>query len=184
MKVLVHICCAPCSVMPVSILKGEGHQVKGFFYNPNIHPYREWKHRMDILRSYAGTQDLDVVWGGEYGLVDFLKIAMPSPDKPERCRQCYRMRLCRAAEQAREEGADAFTSTLLISPYQGHDVVLAEGERAGRECGIEFLYRDFRPHFEEGMTRARTLGLYVQPYCGCIFSEQERYDRSLSRRRR
>ncbi|MFR8874117.1 MAG: epoxyqueuosine reductase QueH [Oscillospiraceae bacterium] len=96
-------------------------------------------------------------------------------DLADRCVKCYEMRLFEAARQAREGRFDSFTSSLFISPYQKHALMRDVAERAGAEYGVAFLYRDFRPYFRAGQERARELGFYMQKYCGCIFSEEERY---------
>ena len=96
-------------------------------------------------------------------------------DIENRCVKCYEMRLFEAARQAKEGGFDSFTSSLFISPYQQHELMREVAERAAAEYGVEFLYRDFRPWFRAGQERARELGFYMQKYCGCVFSEEERY---------
>ncbi|MBS6511702.1 MAG: epoxyqueuosine reductase QueH, partial [Clostridiales bacterium] len=80
-----------------------------------------------------------------------------------------------AAKYAAEHGFASFSTTLLISPYQNHELLRQTGERAAEQYGVSFLYRDFRPYFKEGQQRAREMELYMQKYCGCIFSEEERY---------
>jgi predicted adenine nucleotide alpha hydrolase (AANH) superfamily ATPase len=92
-----------------------------------------------------------------------------------RCVKCYEMRLFDTARAAAEGGFDSFTSSLFISPYQNHELMREVAERAAAEYGVSFLYRDFRPYFREGQERARALEMYIQKYCGCVFSEQERY---------
>ena len=89
--------------------------------------------------------------------------------------KCYEMRLYAAAKTAKAEGFDSFTSSLFISPYQKHELMREVAERAAAEYGVTFLYRDFRPYFRAGQARARELGFYMQKYCGCVFSEEERY---------
>ena len=96
-------------------------------------------------------------------------------DIENRCVKCYEMRFFEAARQAKEGGFDSFTSSLFISPYQNHDLMRETAQRAAYEYGVEFLYRDFRPYFKAGQEKARELGFYMQKYCGCVFSEQERY---------
>ena len=88
------------------------------------------------------------------------------------------MRFGEAARQAQEGGFDSFTSSLFISPYQNHELMREVAEMAAKEYGVEFLYRDFRPYFRAGQDKARELGMYMQKYCGCVFSEQERYLKS------
>lgn len=173
MKTLLHICCAPCANMCIDVLRADAMEVTGFWYNPNIHPFTEYRSRRNCLRDYAQTIDLPLVEKNDYGLRPFVRAV--APDIAGRCTVCYEMRLFEAAKQAKEGGFDCFTSSLFISPYQQHDRMREIAERAGNEYGVTFLYRDFRPYFQEGQARARELGFYMQKYCGCVFSEEERY---------
>ena len=104
---------------------------------------------------------------------EFLKAAESNFDAPERCAVCYRLRMEKAALTASEKGYDAFSTTLFISPYQNHELLKEEAEKAAARHGVELLYRDFRPRFRDGRAEARRLNLYMQKYCGCIFSESE-----------
>lgn len=175
MRTLLHICCAPCSIACIQTLREEGMNLTGYWYNPNIHPYTEYRSRHNTLVEYAASIHLPLIEGGGYGLRSFL--GQVGEDFDGRCAVCYRMRLEAAAEAAAQGGFDAFTTTLLISPYQNHELLRQVGEAAGARCGVPFLYRDFRPVFRQGQEQARQLGLYMQKYCGCIFSEEERYRR-------
>ncbi|MEA4816069.1 MAG: epoxyqueuosine reductase QueH [Lachnospiraceae bacterium] len=173
MKTLLHICCAPCSLMCIESLRGENIEPVGFWYNPNIHPYTEYKARKETLIGYAGEIDMELIVRDDYGLREFIK-GIP-PDFNERCGFCYSLRAEAAARYAAQNGFDSFTSTLLISPYQNHDLLCRVMKESAEKNGVEFLYRDFRPFFREGQKRAREKGFYMQKYCGCIFSEEERY---------
>ena len=173
MKTLLHICCAPCSNMCIQSLREEGIEVSGFWYNPNIHPFTEYRARRNCLREYAQTIDLPLIEQNDYGLRPFVRAV--AEDIPNRCVKCYEMRLFRAAVVAREQGFDSFTSSLFISPYQKHELMCQVAQRAAEANGVQFLYRDFRPLFRQGQERARELGFYMQKYCGCVFSEEERY---------
>lgn len=173
MNTLLHICCAPCSNMCIESLRTDGIDVTGFWYNPNIHPFTEYRSRRNCLREYAGSISLPLIEQNDYGLRPFVREV--AEDIQNRCIKCYEMRLFRAAQVASEQGFDSFTSSLFISPYQKHDMMREVAERAASEYGVTFLYRDFRPYFKEGQERARQLGFYMQKYCGCIFSEEERY---------
>lgn len=178
MSVLLHICCAPCSITCVEGLRAEGLDLLGFWYNPNIHPTTEYNARRDTLVGYAASVDLPLVLRDEYGLRKFLSRTWPEPEISEaRCALCYEMRMDAAAQAAAEHGCGAFTTTLLISPYQQHERLCDAAETAARRHGVAFLYRDFRTRFREGQNTARELGLYRQKYCGCVFSEEERYRR-------
>jgi hypothetical protein len=173
MKILLHICCAPCAIYPVQSLTGGKHEVQGFFYNPNIHPYQEFARRVAALEEYAGLRQLPVIWDRAYDLEGFLRQVVFR--EAERCRFCYHLRLSAAARAAREGGFDAFTSTLLYSKYQKHQLIREIGEQVARETGLAFFYEDFREGWQTGQARSKELGLYRQQYCGCIYSERERY---------
>ncbi|NLF26374.1 MAG: epoxyqueuosine reductase QueH [Clostridiales bacterium] len=173
MNTLLHICCAPCSIMCVQSLRLEGKEPSGLFDNPNIHPFTEYRARRDALIDYAKGIGMELEVAGEYGLRRFVEAV--HPDFDNRCRTCYSLRAEAAASFAAANGFSSFTTTLLISPYQNHALLKREMERAAQRHGVEFLYRDFRPLFREGQRRAREMGLYMQKYCGCVFSEEERY---------
>lgn len=175
MKILLHICCGPCTIYPLDVLRREGMAVSGLFYNPNIHPFREFRQRIVALEELAGRTGLPVEIRRDYGLRYFLRKVVFHED--ERCGLCYEMRLVAAAEYAAAVRADGFTTTLLYSRYQNHELIRQQGEALGRQFGVPFYYRDFRQGWQEGIDRAISMGLYRQPYCGCIYSEQERFDK-------
>ncbi|MBQ9964800.1 MAG: epoxyqueuosine reductase QueH [Clostridia bacterium] len=172
---LLHICCAPCSIRCIETLRAEGIEPVGYWYNPNIHPYTEYRSRKTTLEEYAKAIDLPLIINNEYGLRPFLHAVGEAFD--DRCETCYRMRLNEVARTAAEKGFASFTTTLLISPYQDHELIVRVANEAAAAHGVTFLYRDFRPYFKEGQQIARDSGLYMQKYCGCIFSEEERYRR-------
>ena len=173
MKVLLHLCCGPCALYPLAVLRGEGIAVCGWFYNHNIHPYQEYQRRRDAARQMADQQGLELMVQDEYRLEEFLAHVAAEPD--QRCGYCYASRLDAAAAAAREGGFDAFTSSLFYSRYQNHELMRRKAEEAADRHRVTFLYRDFRPGWQEGIRRSKELGLYRQQYCGCIYSEKERY---------
>lgn len=172
-KILLHSCCGPCAVYPLQRLREENLDVVGHFYNPNIHPFTEWKKRMDNYRQFADQQNLKYIIEEDYDLEGFLQNVVHR--EAQRCRYCYSMRLNRAAQVARKGKFDAFTTTLLVSPFQKHDLLREIGEAVGEKYQIPFLYIDFRPGFKEAYMLAKQQGQYTQQYCGCIYSEKERY---------
>lgn len=173
MRILLHICCAPCTIYPLRIFREEGFTLRGFFFNPNIHPYLEYLRRREALEEFAGEEDLEVKWSPDYPLDDFLRgIAFK---EQERCNWCYEMRLRRTAEAAREDNWDGFSTTLLYSRFQKHELICSIGERLAGEYGVPFIYRDFRRGWDEGVRISRERQIYRQPYCGCIYSERDRY---------
>lgn len=173
---LVHICCAPCATYTIQKLRDDGFDPVGLFYNPNIHPFTEYRQRLETLQKYAGIVDLDVIYKDEYILEEFIKTALEVED---RCSICYHLRLQEAARQASDSGIAAFTSTLLISPYQKHDMIKEVAEAVASEFGVDFYYQDLREGYRETFKMCRDLELYRQSYCGCIFSEKERHFRKL-----
>jgi hypothetical protein len=175
MRILLHTCCAPCTIFPLKVLRQTGQQVTGYFYNPNIHPYREFLKRQATLDEYAGSVGLEVLFPAGYDLEDFLERTRPWG--AERCRTCYRMRLEAAAREGLARNCEAFSTTLLYSRYQQHDWIREAGEEVSLRTGLPFHYVDFRPGWREGVEESRARGLYRQPYCGCIFSERERFER-------
>jgi len=183
MKLLLHCCCAPCSLTCVSSLRAQDIESELLWFNPNIHPYTEYKARLDCLREFASNEKLKLRLEGEYGLRFFLKEVSSEIDgaAPERCEKCYKTRLEKTASVAADGGFTAFTTSLLISPYQDHDAIKRIGEEAADKYGVDFLYSDFRPLFRESRTAAREKGFYMQKYCGCIFSEEERYAKRENR---
>jgi predicted adenine nucleotide alpha hydrolase (AANH) superfamily ATPase len=175
MRVLLHICCAPCCIGPFEQLTGEGHEVGGHFCNPNIHPFIEFRRRMKALKVLQERMPINVVYEETYGLPDYLAAVRWSGEAAERCADCYRLRLARTAEQAAVRGFSAFTTTLLGSVQQDHELIRRVGEECAREAGVEFHYADWRPVADECHRRAREMKLYLQSYCGCVFSEWERF---------
>ena len=174
MKLLMHTCCAACSVYCIDTLRKEGIEPTLYWYNPNIHPYTEYKARRDCLKEYANSINVQAIFEEDYGLDEFCREAVK--DLKARCTNyCYPVRLRKTFEYAKEHGYDTVTTTLLYSIYQKHDFIKAYMEKVSKEFGIDFLYRDFRVGFWEGHQKAHDIGLYMQKYCGCIFSEEDRY---------
>lgn len=174
MKLLLHACCAPCSVYCIDTLRNEGIEATMFWYNPNIHPYKEYEARRDCLIDYTKKIDVSCIVIDEYGLDEFCKNV--ANDLDGRCvNYCYPVRLRKTFEYAKEHGFDTVSTTLLYSIYQKHDYIKLLCEKYAEEFGIGFLYRDFRYGFWEGHSKAKDEGLYMQKYCGCVFSEEDRY---------
>ena len=182
MNILLHICCGPCTAYPLRMLREEGHQIQGYFYNPNIHPFQEFKRRLTALEEFCRQKELVVDYEREYGLKEYLRRVVFNED--HRCRLCYKMRLVEVVRKAKEVGADAFSTTLLYSRYQQHEVIKSMAEQLAEEHGIPFYYQDFREGWQEGIDSTVAMGIYRQPYCGCIYSEQERYDKKFRKKRK
>ena len=175
MKLLMHTCCAPCSVYCIDSLRKEGIEPTLYWYNPNIHPYMEYKARRDCLKEYKKNINIEAIFEEDYGLDEFCKNVVG--DLQNRCTNyCYPVRLRKTFEYAKKNGYDTVTTTLLYSIYQNHNFIKECMEKLSKEYGIDFLYRDFRVGFREGQAKARELELYMQKYCGCVFSEEMRYN--------
>ncbi len=172
MKVLLHTCCAPCLIYPWEELKKEGHEVTSFFYNPNIQPYTEYEKRRGCLESFCEKNAIKLI-EGSYDIDRWFQDVVFR--EGVRCSICYKMRLTEAAKVARKGKFDCFSTTLLVSPHQKHNLVRELGEAIGERYNTPFLYRDFRPGYKRSVTESRTLGMYRQQYCGCVYSERERF---------
>jgi predicted adenine nucleotide alpha hydrolase (AANH) superfamily ATPase len=186
-RILVHVCCGPCSVMPLKKILGERAEVWGFFHNPNIHPLEEFKKRLAAVKALAGYLELDVIYDESYSPMSFVKgvrihtgVKDGVPPFRKRCEYCYSERLEVTAREAKARGFDAFTSSLLYSHYQDHESIKRAGLEFGQKYGIIFYYEDFRPMWQAGIDESKRLGLYRQKYCGCAYSKIERYSNKKS----
>jgi len=241
LRILVHICCAPCFGYIHKVLVNEGFDIVGYFFNPNIHPYQEFLKRLHCLQRYTSLRPVEIIYNRKYELEKYLvgalkakydtpsvhKIPPPQVAKPggfqdrvevkdtlqikltpkdkskastesikleigeapateieeqrnnrdfnPRCGYCIGLRLAKTAEYAAKNGFEAFTTTLLESKYQPHDEIRSMGAELAEKHGIEFYYKDFREGWKESIKISKDLELYRQQYCGCIFSEFERY---------
>ena len=198
MNILLHICCSNCSLYPIKILGDKDHTFTGFWFNPNIHPYDEYRSRLASLKKLSDVWQLDIRYPEDYKPEEYFRAlditdeALPDriglngpggsngssdfhiPPAPDRCRTCYQLRLEKTAEEAKKGGFDAFTTTLLISPYQDFEQISKTGRKLAEQYNITFHLEDFRPFFRDAMNLAKEMGLYRQKYCGCIFSKAER----------
>ncbi|MDP6100991.1 MAG: epoxyqueuosine reductase QueH [Dehalococcoidia bacterium] len=170
-NLLLHTCCGPCAAYTVEEWRSEGLEVAALWYNPNIHPKAEFIKRRDVMQGLARTLELPLDLR-EGQVSDYFRVV--GRNRADRCAHCFSLRLEETARAAREGGFDAFSTTLLISPYQEQELLRGVAEEASREHKVRFLYRDLRPSYQRGRQLARQHGLYRQKYCGCIYSLQER----------
>ncbi len=173
MKLLLHTCCAPCSIYPVRVLRERQMDVIGFFYGSNIHPYTECIRRRDTLTQYAQEIELKLIISDDYDLEGFLRNA--AYREKDRCTFCYYDRLRATALMAKRGKFDYFTTTLLYSKFQKHQTIQSIGEAVAQEVDVPFYYQDFRGGWKEGVDVSKAKKMYRQQYCGCIYSEKERY---------
>ncbi len=187
--VFLHICCGPCSLMPVVHLREEGFEVTAFFFNPNIHPEQEYESRRASALLAAEKMDYPIVLAGEAQEPgSWIRDLKGITAEGERCVLCYRQRLLETALEAKKRGFRFFTTSLLYSRYQHHEAICAEAEKIAQETGVAFLYRDFRPYWWDGINLSKELGLYRQKWCGCLLSRKEaeiqRAERAEMKRRK
>ncbi len=181
MHVLLHICCGPCALMPIRRLLDQGHDLTGYFFNPNPHPLTEYLRRREGALAVAARTGITLLFpdGPEYDAEAWCRAALTRP--AGRCAHCREIRFSRSAALARTLGFEAFTSSLLYSRRQDHQGMIRAAENAAAASGVTFLYQDFRTDWQEGINRSKEWGIYRQQYCGCLFSEQERYQKDLAR---
>jgi len=156
MKLLMHTCCAPCSIYCIETLRNEGIEPTLYWYNPNIHPYKEYEARRDTLKEYSKMININAIFEEDYGLKNFCRNVIDDLDN--RCSNyCYKVRLEQTAKYAKEHGYDAITTTLFVSPYQKHEAIKKIASEIAKKYDLEFVYRDFRVGFREGQAKAREL---------------------------
>ena len=172
MNILLHICCAPCLIYPLKRLSDKGFKVKGLYYNPNIYPAEEYLKRKEALEFFNKDLQLNIEYP-KYPQGDFFQTVNFKEDASGRCVNCWSLRLQKTANQAKKNGFKAFSTTLLVSPYQNHELLKQLGDQIGRQSGVEFYYEDFRVGFKQAQIEAKQKGIYRQKYCGCRYSEIE-----------
>ncbi|MDR2142154.1 MAG: epoxyqueuosine reductase QueH [Deltaproteobacteria bacterium] len=178
-SLLLHVCCGPCALWPLQTLRRKYPRLRLglWFYNPNIQPLAEFRRRRDSL-AFLVTQLADslglltVDFSPPYDQERFLALAAQNPQAPGRCQGCYELRLAAAAQAAQAGGWSHFSTTLLFSRQQKHELIAQAGRAAARP-GVNFFYEDFRVGWKEGQALARTMGLYRQNYCGCVYGAVE-----------
>ena len=171
MKVMLHICCGICAGSVAERLLQEGHQVTGYFFNPNIHPLEEYERRLDVARVIAKSVGFSLETGN-YDPESWFRVTVGLEKEPEggkRCEVCYRLRLQETFRVMSERGLDSFTTTLTVSPHKPASVVNRIGEEIARD---KFIARDFKKKdgFKRANEIAKKLGVYRQHYCGCVYS--------------
>lgn len=169
MNILLHICCGPCLIYPFSRLKDQGFKISGFYYNPNIYPVSEYHRRVEALKVLSKEFSLDIEYP-EHKESDFFQAINTQENLPQRCVICWTLRLQKTAQKAKESGFTVFSTTLLVSPYQDHQLLKQLGHQIGQKAGLDFYYEDFRPGFKQAQIEAKNKGIYRQKYCGCEYS--------------
>lgn len=179
--ILLHVCCGPCCIMPITRLREEGYAVTAYFMNPNIQPLAEYLRRREALAAVAEQMHFAVIWDDKaWNMTRWLAdVAGKQDSPPARCAYCYSTRLDASYAKAQALGFDAFSSSLLYSKYQQHEAIATHCAALAAQGKVDFVYRDFRTDWQEGIDRSRAMEIYRQPYCGCVYSEAERYAKKL-----
>ena len=173
-RLLLHACCAPCSLEPVRLLSEEGFEPTICWTNPNIQPIEEHDRRLAELRRWCASEGIPLIEAGEDRDCWERSVApIGARDRERRCRACYALRLSEACRVAEAEGFSCIATTLAVSPYQLFDICNEELEKLATAHGLTPVIRDFRPWYPEATRRSRELGMYRQNYCGCRFSAAE-----------
>ncbi len=167
----MHMCCAPCAVYPLAVMQKKGINVEGLYYNPNIHPYEEFMKREESVKKLASLKKIKVHYMPDFKQDIWDKM---SNKETNRCTVCYEMRLKKAFAFAKENNYDAVTTSLLVSPYQNHELIIKNAQKYAKQYKIQFHYEDFRVGYRQGQKEAKDLGVYCQRYCGCILSLKAR----------
>lgn len=180
-SLLLHVCCAPCSSAVIERL-GETFRITIFFYNPNIDTKEEYDKRLFELRKFLSSfktkYPVDLI-ASNHCSEDFYKIAKGLENEKERgarCYKCYKLRLQKTAEVAKEQGFDYFATSLTLSPYKNSNWINEIGENLQNEFQTNYLYSDFKKKngYKRSIELSKEYNLYRQDYCGCIFSKKER----------
>ncbi|HOE91201.1 MAG TPA: epoxyqueuosine reductase QueH [Candidatus Cloacimonadota bacterium] len=170
--ILFHTCCAPCFIAPYNHLK-DTYNITALWLNHNIHPAQEYIKRRDTLQDFCAKESIKLILKDEYDISAFIRNA--AYRESNRCYSCYYERLKNTAFIAKKGNFSYFTTSLLYSKFQKHDLIKEIGESISKELSIPFLYQDFREYWKEGITLSKEYPMYRQQYCGCIYSEQDRY---------
>ncbi|MCL2150180.1 MAG: epoxyqueuosine reductase QueH [Dehalococcoidia bacterium] len=172
-KILIHACCAHCTAYTMEHFRQEGIEVTALWYNPNIHPYLEHENRLAAMKALAEKMAFPLIVVPGYDLTRYLRAV--SGHESTRCQDCFRLRLQRTAKIAIDMEIGAFSTSLLISPHQEHELARMVGEEIAANTGATFRYVDLRKRYSDSRRITKPLELYRQQYCGCLFSEYERY---------
>ncbi len=172
-SVLIHCCCAHCTAYTIEHWRRQGYELTAFWYNPNIHPYMEHQQRLASMQSLAKELSFSLIIDDDYEIIKYFN--MVAGNEGRRCHYCFQLRLQKTAENARKLGFEVFSSSLLISPHQKHDLLIEVGNAIAEKLAIKYLYSDMRKRYSDSRRITKPLGLYRQQYCGCVFSERERY---------
>lgn len=173
MKVLLHICCAPDATTAYKRLS-QSNEVTGYFFNPNVHPYEEYLKRREAVEKLSKLWDFDAFYP-KYDPKPWFEIVKGLEDLPEgseRCEKCIAFRMSQSATFAKENGFEAFATSLTTSPHKDVRFINDVGMKIADSLKIKYIQSTFRKAngFLESVNYCKTLGIYRQNYCGCVYS--------------
>lgn len=186
-KLLLHVCCAPCSSHVLQLLETE-YDITVFFYNPNITSEEEYIKRIEELKRFVAqapfAEGIDIK-EGTYEPEKFYEMSEGLEHEPERgnrCYKCYEMRMRETVAYAKKHGYDLFTTTLSISPHKNAAWLNEIGQRLSDDFQVDYLYSDFKKKdgYANSIRLSKEYGLYRQDYCGCIYSKKHAEERKKS----
>ena len=181
-SLLLHVCCGPCAIMPITRLLDEGYALTAWFMNPNVQPLAEYLRRRDAAAPCAERVGVVILYAdAAWDITAWLRAVAGRDEAPARCAWCCESRVEAAFAEAASLGFAHFSTSLLYSRYQPHESIASAGRNLAKQGGPHFVYRDFRTDWQTGIDRSREWGLYRQPYCGCVYSEADRYRKQLER---
>ena len=174
-KLLLHSCCGPCSTQVIDVLKND-YDLTIFYYNPNIDTDEEYQHRLSEQLRYCNEVGVRVIEDG-YNASDFLDRVKGLEKEREggaRCPVCFKLRLEKTAQKAKELGFDKFGTTLTVSPHKNAEIINAIGKSVEQEEGIEYLEGNYKKQdgYKKSIEFSKKYNLYRQNYCGCIFAKE------------
>jgi len=172
-SILLHTCCAHCTAYTVEYWRQQGYEITAFWYNPNIHPYTEHQNRLEAIRKLSKEMNFPLIVAEGYEMADYFRAVVGN--ETERCQYCFRLRLGKTAKATIRGNFIGFTTTLLISPHQKHDLIKEVGNKVAEDTRTQFLYADLRKRYSDSRHITKPMDLYRQQYCGCLYSEWERY---------
>ncbi len=172
-SILVHVCCAHCAAYTIEYWRKQDFEVTGFWYNPNIHPFTEHQNRLEAVKKLSSEMNFRLIIKEGYDMPEYFRSVVGN--EQDRCRHCFQLRLSKTAKAVKENNIFSFTTTLLISPHQKHELIKEVGDKIAAENGVSFVYADLRKRYSDSRHITKPMELYRQQYCGCLYSEWERY---------
>jgi predicted adenine nucleotide alpha hydrolase (AANH) superfamily ATPase len=174
-RLLLHVCCAPCSIYVINQLLDK-FDLTVYFFNPNIFPEEEYLQRLSEVKKFCQSRGIDYIEENykPKAWLNFVRGYECEPEKGFRCELCFNLRLGKTAEYAKNNGYDWFTTTLTMGRQKNSLQVLDAGRKAESKYRVKFYDWDFKKNFGVQVSDwlAKQLGLYKQDYCGCVFSRR------------